>query len=1309
MHHKKSQSKKHKHDVSTEITYDTESTHKVRKHNVTETSETINTSSTCEHKCLSSKVCCSHKNCGCRGQKVCCAHKNCDCHKKKDSNPIKCVNMLYFGKTSINDASKVGMVGSFIGELCLSLDSGTLYIWNSNNTWEIANPQPCTPYYFFSICNHKIWKVCALGHHAKELVCEVGTLLLDSKTCSLYIYTCNGWVLKCDLKGATGPTGATGSFGSGTTGLTGLTGPTGATGTVLDCICISLQGRVGNIDPSSLGPLPGNNGDLYLQVGGSCILYQLIGGLWVDVSNLMGLLDPHGNQVEFPFYFLGIDINTGNTEIILINDFTTNDCIMFTLRVGDKILDCCSGNIYMFDGVQWVLTCNLQGATGPTGQIGPTGLTGDTGPIGFGVTGFTGVTGPSGPTGFTGPTGSNFVTICVSLSGRVGSLEPSLLGPLPGNNGDLYLQVGNACALFELIGGMWVDVSNLVGLTDPHGNPVVEPFYYLGVDVNTSLIQIIQVINFATDDCVMYTLRPGDQLLDCCSGNIYLFDGTSFIFECNLKGDTGFTGPIGDTGVTGAFGPTGNTGDTGFTGVTGPSGPTGFTGPTGSNFVTLCVSLSGRVGPIEPSLLGPLPGNNGDLYLQIGNACNLYELIGGLWTDVSDLVGLTDPHGNPVVEPFYYLGIDVNTSLIEIIQVINLATDVCVMFTLRPGDQLLDCCSGNIYIFDGVSFILECNLKGDTGATGPIGDTGVTGAFGPTGSTGDTGFTGETGPSGPTGFTGPTGSNFVTLCISLSGRVGPVEPSLLGPLPGNNGDLYLQVGNACNLYELIGGLWTDVSDLVGLTDPHGNPVVEPFYYLGIDVNTSLIEIIQVINLATDVCVMFTLRPGDQLLDCCSGNIYIFDGVSFILECNLKGDTGFTGPTGPIGPIGDTGVTGWTGDTGDTGPIGVTGFTGFTGPTGDTGFTGWTGATGATGTEIDVFCISLTGRMGMVEPSLLGPLPGVAGDLYLQIGPDLDLYEYDGTNWNDNSNLVGLTDPHGNPVTVPFYYAGTDVDTSTTKIIFAENFVTNIYVDFTSRVGDIVIDCCSGTLYTFGSTGWVVGCSLKGDTGATGIVGPTGPIGPTGIVGPIGDPGPLGDTGTTGVIGPIGDTGAIGPIGPTGDTGHVGDTGIIGPIGDTGAIGPIGPTGDTGATGFIGLTGSTGDTGATGPMGLTGFAPFVNSSMTKIPINIFTLAGTPQTIWSGLMPGTTVANLVQVDFVANGNALGNATFTLTDSTNSVTLATLTNIPLTTTPTIITFSPIVGQSINTAIFNINAELPVLSLLNTITQGDILFYYN
>lgn len=92
-----------------------------------------------------------------------------------------------------------------------------------------------------------------------------------------------------------------------------------------------------------------------------------------------------------------------------------------------------------------------------------------------------------------------------------------------------------------------------------------------------------------------------------------------------------------------------------------------------------------------------------------------------------------------------------------------------------------------------------------------------------------------------------------------------------------------------------------------------------------------------------------------------------------------------------------------------------------------------------------------------------------------------------------------------------------------------------------------------------------------------------------------------------------------------------------------------------------------------------------------------------------MPGTTVANLVQVDFVANGNALGNATFTLTDSTNSVTLATLTNIPLTTTPTIITFSPIVGQSINTAIFNINAELPVLSLLNTITQGDILFYYN
>jgi hypothetical protein len=121
----------------------------------------------------------------------------------------------------------------------------------------------------------------------------------------------------------------------------------------------------------------------------------------------------------------------------------------------------------------------------------------------------------------------------------------------------------------------------------------------------------------------------------------------------------------------------------------------------------------------EPSLLGPLSGVEGDLYLQIGLSCDLYKFTGGNWVDASNLVGLYDYYGNPITEPFLFYGLDVNSGLHLIINVVDLLNDVCNNYMLNVNDKILDCCSGNVYTFDGVQWLSDCNLRGPTGPTGP--------------------------------------------------------------------------------------------------------------------------------------------------------------------------------------------------------------------------------------------------------------------------------------------------------------------------------------------------------------------------------------------------------------------------------------------------------------------------------------------------------------------------------------------------------------------------------------------------------------
>jgi hypothetical protein len=126
--------------------------------------------------------------------------------------------------------------------------------------------------------------------------------------------------------------------------------------------------------------------------------------------------------------------------------------------------------------------------------------------------------------------------------------------------------------------------------------------------------------------------------------------------------------------------------------------------------------------------------------------------------------------------------------------------------------------------------------------------------------------------------------------------MGLVEPSVQGPLPGVNGDIYLRLGLVCDFYQYSNGFWVDRSDLFGLLDPNGNAVTLPFYFIGTSVDDGVTRLIEIISFAADNCQNVVLRPGDKFLDTCTGALFV------------GGQSGFTGAGSLLGPTGPMGVT-----------------------------------------------------------------------------------------------------------------------------------------------------------------------------------------------------------------------------------------------------------------------------------------------------------------------------------------------------------------------------------------------------------------
>ena len=262
----------------------------------------------------------------------------------------------------------------------------------------------------------------------------------------------------------------------------------------------------------------------------------------------------------------------------------------------------------------------------------------------------------------------------------------------------------------------------------------------------------------------------GDGVIDQTTGDLWVYDGTTWDNVGQIRGftgsqgDTGFAGSQGIQGIDGFTGSQGVQGDQGFTGSEGAQGPIGLTGSQGD------IGFSGSEGAQGP--IG-LTGSQGDVGF-VGSQ-------GDQGFTGSEGAGFTGSQGIQGDQGFTGSQGDqgpAGTSVNIAGSVPDVGTDPQATLNAafpgaQAGDGVIDETTGNLWVFDGTTWDDVGQIRGFTGSQGQqgiqgfagsqgdIGFTGSEGAQGPiglTGSQGDVGFTGSVGADGFTGSAGFTGS-----------------------------------------------------------------------------------------------------------------------------------------------------------------------------------------------------------------------------------------------------------------------------------------------------------------------------------------------------------------------------------------------------------------------------------------------------------------------------------------------------------------------------------------------------------------------
>ena len=204
---------------------------------------------------------------------------------------------------------------------------------------------------------------------------------------------------------------------------------------------------------------------------------------------------------------------------------------------------------------------------GPRGPIGPTGM--------FGQIGQTGYTGPTGPIGNTGIPGDRYNTYTSFNETPDPDNESVSLNVEPG----LAYITGNSIIVIDRTTNTYSFEGRVLSYNNITGTIVVD-----------SIANIIGSIPFPD---TIYNVNldgidgpTGPRGLDGFTGYTGLRGLDGFTGPRGLDGLTGPTGKDGFTGPRGLDGFTGYTGSRGLDGLTGPTGQDGFTGPRGQNGIT---------------------------------------------------------------------------------------------------------------------------------------------------------------------------------------------------------------------------------------------------------------------------------------------------------------------------------------------------------------------------------------------------------------------------------------------------------------------------------------------------------------------------------------------------------------------------------------------------------------------------------------------------------------------------------------------------------------------------------------------------
>ena len=587
-----------------------------------------------------------------------------------------------------------------------------------------------------------------------------------------------------------------------------------------------------------------------------------------------------------------------------------------------------------------------------------------------------------------------------SVNGATGAVDLSAFDNIYFGNllpkANVLYDIGSPSARWKTgyFAAQTLDLGGVVISASPDGGLVLPVGSTIG-GVNPGAIAI-------KGELVSINLLPGSAAAGdayLITGNLYVWNSTTWSNLGSVQGPQGATGPQGVVGGQGATGPLGPTGATGLgaTGATGPQGATGVgatgaTGPQGATGSFGYTGTTGATGPAGTSVnivgtvanvnLLPPTAADGAGYLIGGN---LYVYAANVVTNVGTIqgpIGATGLTGNTGLQGNSFPAlVSLSNIVIQTANVITFTTLRLAESTAYTQNQFItalnpdsgNSISGRISTFVGNTLVMapSSNVGSGnyafwsifvSGAQGPIGATGLTGNVGITGATGLTGNVGVDGPTGATGAFGYTGTTGATGIAGPTGSTGATGAA------GTNGE-----NGATGL--------TGTTGATGLTGPTGAT--------GITGATGSFG--------------YTGTTGATGIDGPTGST------------GLSGTTGATGNTGSTGPTGPTGATGIAGPTGPTGPTGATGLgaTGLTGPTGATGAFGYTGTTGATGPagSNGATGIGSTGATGIAGPTgatgIAGPtgstgITGATGVASTVAGP------------TGSTGITGATGPAGGP-------------------------------------------------------------------------------------------------------------------------------------------------------------------------------------------------------------------------------------------------------------------------------------------------------